>query len=158
MTLFRIFLASLSLSFVAPLAQALTLTELPTVVDTGQCFARVVMPEITESFSERVEVTPAKVTLRTVPAVYRPEMVRVVVKEATTNYNTFPAVYETVTEQVIVEPERIERVSIPAQYETWSETIEIEPARLVWQTGSGLYGRDGIAATGEIKTQIQYMK
>lgn len=139
-----LFLGLLITSIGVP-AFASTISELPNSANTGQCFARVLMPDIVETYTEQITVREAVITQKRVPAVYRTESVSVMVKQAATEYRTLPAVYETITEQILVEPERTEKFVIPATYETWTETIEIEPARLVWKSGSGLYGRGTVA-------------
>lgn len=130
-------------------AGALSSAEYPPSANVGQCFARVLSPDVIETISERVEATAASTKQRVIPAVYETQTFRVKVKEETTAYRTVPAIYETVTEQVLVEPEREILVAIPAKYESWTETMEIEPARMVWKAGDGLYGR-GMAGTGTV--------
>lgn len=128
-------------------ASALSSAEYPPSANVGQCFARVLTPDVIETVSERVEATAASTTQRVIPAAYETQTFRVKIKEETTAYRTIPAVYETVTEQVMVEPERQILVAVPAKYESWTETVEVEPARMVWKAGDGLYGR-GMAGTG----------
>lgn len=145
-------------------AQALSTAEYPPSANVGQCFARVLTPDVVQTTTEQVQDSPARTTQAIIPASYETQNIRVQVKEATTGYRTIAAVYETVAEQVLVEPAREVLVSIPAKYETWTETVEIEPARLVWKTGSGLYGREttlnlrGISqnemATGEVLCRV----
>ena len=134
-------------------AMALSAAQYPPSANVGQCFARVLTPDIVETVSEQVEAKAASTTQRIIPARYETQSIRVQVKQATTGYRTIPAVYETVAEQVLVEPAREILVSVPAKYETWSETIEIEPARLVWKSGSGLYGRDTAANITELSSE-----
>lgn len=87
-------------------ASALSSAEYPPSANVGQCFARVLSPDVIETISERVEATAASTKQRVIPAVYETQTFRVKVKEETTAYRTVPAIYETVTEQVLVEPER----------------------------------------------------
>lgn len=107
----------------------------------GQCFTRIVTQDIVETFDVRMEVAPERVRQVLIPAVYRTENVRVEVKQATTRMRVVPATYETVTERVMVAPAREEMVVIPAKYETISERVMIEPEKVVWKSGTGLYGR-----------------
>lgn len=135
--------AAFGLSFSA---NALT-AQYPPSADVGQCFARVLSPDVVETTIERVEATAASTKQVVIPARYETQSFRVQVKEATKAYRTIPAVYETQTEQVLAEPERTVKIVIPAKYETYTETIELEPAKTVWKPGTGLYGR-GMAGTG----------
>jgi signal recognition particle subunit SEC65 len=135
--------AAFGLSFTA---SALT-AQYPPSADIGQCFARVLSPDIVETTVERVEATAASTKQIVIPARYETQSFRVQVKEATKAYRTIPAIYETRTEQMLVEPERTIKIVIPAKYETYTETIELEPAKTVWKPGTGLYGR-GMAGTG----------
>lgn len=107
----------------------------------GQCFTRIVTQDVVETFDVRMEVAPEQVRQILVPAVYRTENVQVEVKQATTSLRIIPATYETVTERVMITPARDEMVAIPAKYETISERVMVEPEKVVWKSGSGLYGR-----------------
>lgn len=146
--------------FASPLAlsaYATSAADYPPSANVGQCFARVLTPDVIQTVSEQVEATPARATQTVLPASYETQNIRVRVKEASTGFRTIPAVYETIAEQILVEPERELLVSIPAKYETWTEIVEIEPARLVWKTGSGLYGREkntnpALLNTSEVST------
>lgn len=143
----KFMLGLIATGFIALQASALTAAQYPPNASAGQCFARVLTPEITETVMEQVEVTAASTRQIIQPAMYETQTIRVQIKEASTAFRTVPAIYKTVTEQLLVEPERVELITIPAQYETWTETVEIEPAKAVWRSGAGLYGR-GMAGTG----------
>ncbi len=123
------------------LSQAQTAAEYPQDAFAGQCFARVLVPEVTEIVTEQVEVTPESSRQILVPATYETRNIRVMIKEASTQMRAVPAIYETQTEQVQIKPESVELITIPATYETYTETIEIAPAKAVWKSGDGLYGR-----------------
>lgn len=146
-------------------ASAQVRAEGPPNANDGQCFARVMSPEIKETVSERVRVKPETVRIEVRPAVYDTVIDRVLVREATVEHRIIPAVYETVTERVMVQAEQIEKVVVPAVFETYTETIEVEPAREVWKAGSGLFGRtfdaetegrssDSEIATGEVLCRV----
>ena len=122
-------------------AMALNVAEQPSNAHVGQCFARVLTPDTTETVLNRVEITPATSRQIVVPAVYEKQIIRVKVREAATEYLAIPAVYETITEQILVEPAREVLLTIPAQYEIWTETVEVRPARTVWKSGKGQIGR-----------------
>ncbi len=145
--LLKLAIGLLSLNLFAFTAAAQTSAKYPPNAEAGQCFARVLVPEIIETSTEQVEITPASTQQTFVPAVYETQNIRVLIKEATTSFRTIPAVYKTVTEEVLYEPESVELVVIPAKYETWTQVEEIAPAKAVWRSGNGLYGR-GAAGTG----------
>ncbi len=150
--------------------------DMPPEADPGDCFARVLIPEITEIQTEEVVDTPERVEIKVIPATYETVTEEVTVKEATTEMRfipatyktvteeilvkeatkeirTIPAVFETVTEQVIVEPERTEKIVVPAEYETYTEQVMVRPAYTTWKPGAGLYGR-GAAGTGTVEAAI----
>lgn len=122
----------------------------PPPAEPGQCFARVLSPEITETVREEVLVSPASVHTEVRPAVYETQTVEVMVREQTVRHRVVPAVFETVREEVLVEPERVEKVVIPAEWETYTETVVVEPQRVAWKPGRGLLGRSAVEGT---KTQ-----
>lgn len=161
----RVFSFILFFLFTAGSAAAQMRAEAPPPADDGQCFARVLSPEIRETVTEELLVKPATFRIEVQPAVYDTIIERVLVKEQTIRHSVVPAVFETITEEVLVEPERIEKFVIPAQFETYTETIIIEPAREVWQPGAGLYGRgaagtaqstarDGDISTGDVLCRV----
>ena len=138
----------------------------PPEAQPGQCFARVLIPEVTEVMTEEVVDQPERTEIKIVPAEYETVTETVVVKEETTEYRVVPAQYETVTEQVIVEPERTESIVVPAKYETYTEQVMVRPAYTTWKPGNGLFGRgaagfgstnlDGDAsATGELLCKVE---
>jgi len=109
----------------------------------GQCFSRILIPEITETVSEQVIDLPASTELRIVAAEYGFEQERIMVKEATTSYHVIPATYETVTEQVLVQPEMTISKVIAAVYEEYEEQVLVRPAFTTWKPGAGLIGDGG---------------
>lgn len=136
-------------------ASAQTDAQYPPDAQAGQCYARVLVPEVTEVITEQVEVTPETTNQVLIPASYETQTIRVMIKEASVERRAIPAIYETVTDKILVRESTTELVSIPAQYETWTETVEIEPAKAVWKTGSGLYGRNGDLTTPGIEDAIE---
>lgn len=132
----------------------------------GQCFARVLIPELTEVVTEDVVDQPERTEIKIIPASYETVTETVVVKEQTTQYKVIPATYKTVTEQVLVEPERTESMVVPASFETYTEQVMVRPGYTTWKPGAGLYGRgaaglgagaaaDGAAATGELLCKVE---
>ena len=122
----------------------------------GQCFARVLIPEVTETVTEQVVDTPERTEIKTIPARYEIVDEQVLVKEETTVYEAVPARYETITEEVVLEGEGIRTEVIPAEYETYQEQILVRPAYTTWKPGSGLIGREGVSPYGKtVQTIIQ---
>ena len=112
----------------------------------GQCFSRILIPEVTETVSEQVIDQPEGSEIRIVPATYEFYEEQVLVKEESVQYIVVPATYETVTEQVLVQAEIREVEVIPAVYEEITEEILVRPAYTTWKPGAGLIG--GGASSG----------
>ena len=144
--------------------------DMPPAAQPGECFARVLIPEITEVVAEQVVDQPERTEIKVIPATYETITEQVITKEEQVIYDVIPAQYETVTEQVLVEPERVELVPVPATYrtiteqvlvepertetivvpavtETYTEQVLVRPAYATWKPGTGLFGR-GAAGTG----------
>ena len=121
--------------------------DMPPSADPGECFARVLIPEVTEVVAEQVVDRPESTEISVIPAQYETVTERVLVKEESVQYRTVPATFTTVTEQVLVEPEQTNTRVVPAQFETYTEQVLVRPAYTTWKPGSGLFGR-GAAGTG----------
>jgi len=115
----------------------------------GQCFARVLIPEVSTTTEEQVVDQAARTEVRIIPAQYEMVDEQVLIREASTQYRVIPATYRTVSETVIIEPERTESIAAPASVETYTERVMIRPAYTTWKPGSGLYGRapSGVGAS-----------
>ncbi len=109
----------------------------------GQCFSRVLIPELTETTTEQVIDQPETTELKIVPAEYEFVQEQILIKEATTKYHVIPATYKTVTEQVLVQPEMTISKVIPAVYEEYEEQVLVRPAFTTWKPGAGLIGDGG---------------
>ncbi len=109
----------------------------------GQCFSRILIPELTETVSEQVIDLPVSSELRIVAAEYVFEQEQILVKEATTRYHVIPATYETITEQVLIQPEMTISKVIAAVYEEYEEQVLVRPAFTTWKPGAGLIGDGG---------------
>lgn len=133
-------------------AQSPTMTPagVPQNAEAGQCFARVLIPEVIETASEEVVVEAARTEVRKIPAQYELVDETVLVKEATTEYTVIPATYRTVTETVVLEPERTEMIAQPASMETYTERVMIRPGYTTWKQGSGIFGRSGVGASAAV--------
>lgn len=134
--------ASLALMTGASFAQGA-----PPEARPGQCFARVTIPEVAETYTEERIVAPARTEVRDVPARYEMVDMQVLVKEPTTAQVVVPGVYRTFTETVEVTPARVEPVVVPAAWQTYTERVMVRPAYVTWKPGTNLYGRTA-GATG----------
>jgi hypothetical protein len=134
------------------LADAAAAQEMP-VARPGQCFARVSVPAVYETFTEEVEVQPASMGVRIIPA--RTELVdtQVLVSPPRTEQVTIPPVYRTVRETVMVAPERQEPETVPARWERYTERVMVRPAYVTWKPGSGVFGRT--SAQGELLCRVE---
>ncbi len=127
---------------------------LPMNASAGECYARVLIPPVYESTSERVMVKEASSSIEVVPAEYEWTEESVLVKEAGEKLVVVPATHKTVQEQVLVKGESTRMVEVPAVYETETEEILVTPAREYWKRGRGPVEKvDG--ATGEIMCLVK---
>ena len=111
------------------------------VARPGQCFARVTIPEVGETYTEVRVVSPEHTELRDVPARYEMVDTQVLMHEPTTEQVVIPGTYRSFTETVVVAPERVEPVVIPAILENYMERVMVRPAYVTWKPGTGLLGR-----------------
>lgn len=127
---------------------------LPPDAKPGECFARVVVPPVYDTTTERVLVQEAGERVEVIPAKYEWVEERVLVKEASTRIETVPATYEWVEEQVLVQAADTEIVDVPATYETVQEKVLVTPARTYWKKGRGLVEKVD-NNTGEIMCLVE---
>lgn len=80
----------------------------------GECYAKVFVPEVYKTVTEKI-----------------------MVKEASARFEITPAKYETVQEKVQLTPATFKLVATPAKYDMVTEKVEIAPARTEWRTGTG---------------------
>ena len=120
-----------------------TAEDYPPNAQPGQCFAKVLVPEQTESFTEQVLISPEKTVVRVVPGACGFEDKTVVVREPSTQLITIPATFRTVTETVVVKPGGSHTESIPPVYETVTEQVLVREGYTVWRPGSTVAGYNG---------------
>jgi len=127
---------------------------LPPNAKAGECYARVLVPPVEETTSERVLVREASSIIAIVPAKYEMAEEKVEMKEASEKLVVIPATYKTIEEKILVKPETTVLVEVPAVYETVTEEILVTPAREYWKKGRGPVEKvDG--ATGEIMCLVK---
>lgn len=151
-------------SSVAPAAAPATATaasmptgaagDIPPNARPGECYAKVLIPAVTQTRTERVQVSEEqKVLNRIIPARYDVQTERVLVKEArqywkaghgpVTQVNQVtgeimclveePAQYKTIEKRVLIEPEKPEYKMVPARFETVSKTDVVQAESWEWR-------------------------
>lgn len=127
---------------------------LPPNARAGECYARVLVPPVYETTSERMMVKEASSKIEIVPAKFEAGEEKIMVKEAGEKLIVVPATYRTVEEKVLVTPASSRMVEVPAVYETVTEKVLVTPAREYWKKGRGPMEKvDG--ATGEIMCLVK---
>lgn len=129
----------------------------PPDAKAGQCFSRVLIPEVTQTTSEQVIDQPAATEIRLVAATYGFVDKQILIQEASEKWTVIPATYRTETERVLVQPEVTVTKVIPAQYEDVTEQILVRPAYTTWKPGAGLIGAGATYTTGGPGTITQTM-
>jgi hypothetical protein len=117
-----------------------TQEDYPPNAQPGQCFAKVLVPEVTETFTEQVLVSPEKTVTRVVPGTCGYEDKTVVVREPSTEFITIPATFKTVTETVVVKAGGVHTETVPPVYNTVTEQILVRDGYTVWRPGSTVAG------------------
>jgi hypothetical protein len=106
----------------------------------GQCFTKVLVPEVTESYVEHVLVSPEKTEIKVIPGGATVEDKTILVKEESAEYYSVAATYRTVTETVVVKAGYTRTETIPATYETISEQVKIKDGYTAWRPGATVAG------------------
>ncbi len=132
----------------------------PPNAKAGECYARVLTPEIYNTVKERVLVKEASTKLIKVPAKYRYVNKKVLVKEASTKIQTIPPVYKTVTEKVLVKEATTKLVTVPAVYKNVRQRVMVECAHTEWKKGKGVYSYSNTLSskttpTGEVMCLVK---
>lgn len=112
-------------------------TEFPPNARSGECYARVIIPPVTEWKEDKVVLQEETKQLISVPAKFKEVVKDVVIKEASEKITPVPAQYKIVDEKVLIKPEEKKIIRIPAQYKTVTEKVLITPEREVWKKGDG---------------------
>ncbi len=128
--------------------------DVPPNARPGECYAKVLTPAITESTSERIQISEEqKVLDRIIPAKYQTTTERVKVKEARqfwkagkgpiTKKNEVtgeilclveePAEYKNIEKRVLVSPEQPEYKMVPAKFETITKQNIIKAESWEWR-------------------------
>jgi post-segregation antitoxin (ccd killing protein) len=131
----------------------------------GQCFARVLIPEVAETTTEQVIDQAERTEIKLIPAEYQMVDETITVRPARKELRVIPATFRTETQVVEVEPARTEQVVVPAAMETTMERVMVRPAYTTWKPGNNLFGRGARAgaagpggdelATGELLCRVE---
>ncbi len=127
--------------------------EMP-VAQPGQCFARVSIPAVYETYTEVNVVEPEYMGTKTIPPTFEMVDTQVLVSAERTEPVTIPAVYRTVRETVMIEPERTEQVPVAATWQTYTERVMVRPAYVTWKPGTGVFGRAS-TQNGELLCRVE---
>ena len=127
---------------------------LPPNAKPGECYARVMIPPVYETVTERLLLQEASEKLDIVPAEYEWVEEQVMVKEASQQLEVVPPVFGVAEENVLVTPESTRLEEIPAEYEWVEEEVLVKPAHTVWKKGSGPIQKVD-HATGDIMCLIE---
>lgn len=112
---------------------------LPPNARPGECYAKVFIPPVYRTETDRVLEREAGERVETIPGKYGWTEKRVLVKEASEKIEVVPARYEWREEKVLVKPAVTRLQVIPAKYKTVTEKIVEAPGQVVWKPGTGLY-------------------
>lgn len=127
---------------------------LPPNAKAGECYARVLIPPVYETTSERMLVREASSTITIIPAKYEWVEETIMTREAGEELVVVPATHKTVKESILVKAASSHMVEVPAVYGTESEEILVSPAREYWKKGRGPVEKiDG--GTGEIMCLVK---
>ncbi len=99
----------------------------------GQCFVKVLEPEVRRRETVRVLVSPARRTLTARPGVCRSEDRLEIVRPPSTVTTVIPAVTRRVVETRVVKPAQTHEEALPAVYQDIVSQVEVRPARLEWR-------------------------
>ena len=106
----------------------------------GQCFTKMLEPEVTEPVTEHVLVSPEKTELRVIPGSTTWEEKSVLVKEQSVELVTVPATFRTETETMVVTPAHTRTETIPATYDTVIEQVKVKEGYITWRPGAAVAG------------------
>ena len=128
--------------------------DIPPNARPGECYAKVLIPAVTETLTDRIQVSEEqRVLTRIVPAQYRVQQDRILVREGRSYWKQGrgpvekmnqltgeilclveePPLYKTIEKRVLVSPEQPEYKMVPAQFESVSKTQIMQAERLEWR-------------------------
>ena len=111
----KFFLLLVSVLFMGTMIQAQDLPENP---EPGKCYVRCTTPDVWETQTETVEISPAYKKIVTHPAEYKKVTEKVLKKDASYKLEVVPAVYETIEVEVVVKEASHRLELVPAEFGT----------------------------------------
>lgn len=106
--------------------------------ETGECYARVMIPAIYDSVLQTVTTQDAYEAIQVTEAALAPDTLTVKTRDAGTRYIVRQPRYEARTEDVLVAPAYERLIIVPAQFETVTERVQVRGPRKVWKPGKNL--------------------
>ncbi|CAN2039738.1 Peptidoglycan binding-like domain-containing protein [Candidatus Magnetomoraceae bacterium gMMP-15] len=122
---------------------------LPPNAVPGECYARVYIPAMYKTETEKVLKRQASEKFKLIPAKYKLVDQTVLIKDATKRFKEIPAEYKWVKEKITVKEPSKKLVQVPAKYKWVEEKILIKEAHTEWKKGKGLVEKVN-EATGEL--------
>jgi peptidoglycan hydrolase-like protein with peptidoglycan-binding domain len=113
---------------------------LPQGAQTGECYARIMIPAQYDMVVETVVVEEGYEAIDVTQPQFGNDVQNVVVKDAGIRYVVRQPRYEIRPEQVMVRPAYERLFVTPAQYDYVSQTIQVGESRFVWKPGRNLSG------------------
>ena len=126
----------------------------PPAAKAGECYARVFVPPVYDTATERVLKRQASERIELIPAVYGSADETVLVKQASTRLEVVPATYEWAEERVLVKQASTRLEEVPAVYDWTEEKVLVKPAHTIWKKGRGPVEKID-NATGEIMCLVE---
>lgn len=127
---------------------------LPPNAKTGECYARVFVPEKYRIETKQLLKKEAGFEIQVSEPEYEWVEEKILVKEESEVAEVVPAKYEWRTEKVLVKEAHEHLKRIPAVYETREEKVLVKPAHTVWKKGRGPIEKMDYV-TGEIMCLVE---
>jgi len=139
---------------VSPTSLATSGDLLPPNAKTGECYARVLIPETYRTDTKEVLKREAGYRIEVSHPTYKWGTESVLVKEASEVAEIMPAEYSWKTESILVKEAHEHLTTIPAVYETKTEKVLVKAAYTTWKKGRGPIEQIN-NSTGEIMCLIE---
>ena len=112
-----------------------------------QCFAKVLIPPVTETYAEQVLVAPGRAETVVQPGETSIERKSVLKRDSSVDLINIPPTYRTVTQTVVVKKATTRLEVIPAVYDTVSEQVKVRDGYEEWRPGVLAPGYSAAAAS-----------
>ena len=108
----------------------------PPNANSGECYARVMVPAQYRTEDQTVIIEDGYEALEVTEPQLRARQEQVLIKEASVHYKVRQPTYRAVTENIIVRPAYEKLVVTRPQFSTVMETVPVSKPRLVWKRGN----------------------